>query len=61
MLPVTNAAPGHRQFLAQGLIVEWMAARDVRGLTRREVLEHAGAYHSKAAVKPGKVVNDPQA
>jgi hypothetical protein len=61
MLPVPKAAPGHLDLLAQRLIVERVAIRDVRGLARREVLEHAGADDTKAAVKPGEVINDPQA
>jgi len=61
MLPVPKAAPGHPDLLAQGLIVERVAIRDVRGLARREVLEYAGADDAKATVKPGKIVNDPQA
>ena len=61
MLPVTTAAPGNLQLLAQRLVVERVAARDVGGLARREVIEHAGADHAKAAVEPGEVVDDPQA
>src|SRR5262249_43646236 len=61
MLPVPEAAPGHPNLLAQGLIVERVAISDVRRLTRREMLEHAGADDAKAAVKPGEGVCDPQA
>ena len=54
-----KAAPGHPNLLAQGLIVERVAIRHIRGLARRVVLEHAGADDAKAAVKPGEIVNEP--
>jgi hypothetical protein len=61
MFPVPKAAPGHPNLLAQGLVVEWVAIRNIRRLGRRVVFEHAGANDAKTAVKPGEIVNNPHA
>jgi hypothetical protein len=61
MFPVSEAAPGHSQFLTQRLVIERMTAGNICRFAHREVLEYTSSDDSEATVERGKIVHNSKA